>query len=250
MSRNLIALTERLAGGRTAYELLGEARERHGRIDAATVDALARATGLPAQHLLSIAAFYDELAPDRGRPARVKACDGEACRVAGADALAEDLRGRLEGRLGSVTCLGLCSRGPMLAVDGRAVPGDRADDVVAAIEAGQPLAPGEVPENPIHAPEAGRPRILLGRMLDAPGMRASVWPAEGYAALEKARAMAPRALIAEIEESGLPDFPPAPSSPRSPPLARTAGASSSPTWTRVTPVPSSTRNWPNATPMR
>ncbi|MEO5373564.1 MAG: NAD(P)H-dependent oxidoreductase subunit E [Alphaproteobacteria bacterium] len=205
MSRNLVALTGRLvAGGRTAFDLLGEVS---GPVEDGVIADLARSTGLPAQHVRTVAEFYDELSPTDGHAshARVRVCDGEACRVAGGDGLADSLVERLGGEaVGRVTCLGLCSRAPVLGLDTRVVAGEGegANQVVAAIRTGRPLSLPE-PENAVHAPAAGRPCLLLRRMVAAPSGRATGFPAEGYAALARARSMPPEAVIAEIVDSGL-----------------------------------------------
>lgn len=204
MSRTLVALTERLVGGgRTVYDLLGDAARAPGGFDVRVTAAVAGATGLPAQHVRTVAEFYDELTPDGGSHARLRVCDGEACRVAGSDALAASLLERLgDVAVGRVTCLGLCSQAPVLGLDGRAVAGEHSDAVVAAVRDDRSLAMPE-PENPIHAPAAGRPCLLLRRMLASPGGRATDYPAEGYAALAKARAGSPAAVIDEIAQGGL-----------------------------------------------
>lgn len=204
MSRNLIALTERLMGaGRTAFDLLAETVERSGGVDGSVTAELAAATGLPAQHVRSVAEFYDALTPTDGDPSRLRVCNGEACRVAGGDALADSLAARVGGHsVGPVTCLGLCSQAPVLALDGRVVGAGHADAVVAAIRTGGALSLPE-PENVVHVPAAGLPCLLLRRMGAAPGGRATAYPAEGYAALAKARSMPPEAVVAEIVASGL-----------------------------------------------
>ncbi len=206
MTENLIALRARLRGDKgNIYERLGDIREGKGGIRPVDIAQTALATGMPAQHVRAVAEFYDELNPaDDPQPA-LRVCNGEACRAAGADALAADIEGRLEGDVGAVTCLGLCSHGPNLAVNGHVVHADgpaAVNEAMIAAKTGKALARAE-PENPIHYPENGQPCILLARIRDAGGNRACEYPERGYAALDQALSMDPGALRAEILASGL-----------------------------------------------
>lgn len=188
MSRNLIALRERAArDGRSAIDLLESAR-RDGAITGETIDRLARESHLPAQHLRAVAESYDELNPSAAPTPSIKVCNGEACRAAGGDRVAESLG----DRAGEVTCLGLCSHGPNVALDGRVVTID-SDETLARIKRGDG-ATLEEPENPIHPPAHGTPSILLAAMNR---------PHTGYPAYDKARALGAERLRAEIDASQL-----------------------------------------------
>ena len=206
MSANLVALSERLTRSeKTAFDLIGDILKQKGTIGCDDLSDLSRATGIPAQHLRTISEFYDELRPADDPPPRVRCCNGEACRAAGADALTADLGKRLDGNLSAVTCLGLCSHGPNLSLDGRVVTADcpdTVDEVVEAVREGRQLS-GPEPQNPIHFPAPAQPCILLRRVCETEGGRATDYPGEGYAALEKAMAMTPEAVVAEISASGL-----------------------------------------------
>lgn len=207
MSANIVALVRRLAKvGSTAYDLLSEVREQAGAVTTEDISRLARSSGFPAAHLFSVASFYDEFQPDRPPLAsRLRVCSGEACRVAGGDAVARELGRRLDGAVETVTCLGLCSGGPNLVLDGRAVVVESEEvlDLVAeALRDGKPLDRSE-PENPIHFPAEDRPCILLERIRRAPSGRLVGPPAEAYAALRTARALGPEAVLELIVASGL-----------------------------------------------
>jgi formate dehydrogenase iron-sulfur subunit len=206
MSGNLTALFGRLTRTEnTAFDLIGDILKRNGVVGHDDLSEVARTSGVPVQYLRTISEFYDELRPAPGPAPRVRVCNGEACRATGGNALGARLEKGLDGDVGTVTCLGLCSRGPNLSLDGRVVTADgpeTVDEVVAAVRDERQFT-GPEPENPIHFPAPNRPSVLLGRLRDGDAARAVDYPAEGYAALEKALTMTPDAVVAEITASGL-----------------------------------------------
>jgi NADH:ubiquinone oxidoreductase subunit F (NADH-binding)/NADH:ubiquinone oxidoreductase subunit E len=187
-------------------------RRAQGYIATEDIPRLAAEWHLPAQLIRSAAHFYDALKPTEPGPRRLQICDGEACRAAGADGLAEQVRVLLggpdgEGRLPErVTCLGYCSCAPNLLLDGRplsaASVGGAAGAVAAWRDPASPLPEG--PRNPCHPPPDGAPCVLLRRFGQGAAAYATARSLGAYAALEKAvSAMTPEQVVAEIEQSRL-----------------------------------------------
>ena len=217
MSRNLIALQNKFLGeGRTVYDELARLHRRRGFIGDDDILRLAEEHNLPRSHVRATAKFYDELSDDEPATHVLKLCNGEACRAAGCDAVVQRCEEELgvplggvseaEIRLDHVSCLGYCGLGPNAMVDGDPVSlagEDALNRVLAALRNGGTHGLSE-PDNPIHPPEEGEPRVLLrhgGRdVRTLAGARARGI----YAAYESALStMTPREVIAEIESSRL-----------------------------------------------
>lgn len=192
-SANQIALQNKFLGqGNTLYDLLSKVREEKGFLSDEDIARIAREHRLPPQHVRTVAKFYDELAVATPTRHVLKFCDGQACEVAGGRNFEEQVRKRLGAldasavRIGHVTCLGYCGRGPNALVDG--IPVSLREEgvvegVLATIWEDQPF-PSLEPENSVYLPEPGRPNVLLRRepLRDLESARS-----EGvYAALEKA----------------------------------------------------------------
>lgn len=214
MSANLIALQRRSLGEKSLLERLTELRADQGAIRPEDIPRLAAELHLPAQLVRATAHFYDELKPAEPAARRLQICDGEACRAAGADGLAEQARrllaepgeGRAGIRLERVTCLGYCSCAPTLMLDGRPLAASALGGASGAIRAlADPAAtlPPE-PRNPFHLPAAGAPCILLSRFGQGANRYDTARTLGAYAALEKALSgMTPQQVLAEIEHSRL-----------------------------------------------
>jgi formate dehydrogenase iron-sulfur subunit len=218
MSRNLIALQNKFLGhGQTVYDALQRVHAAQGYIGDADIERLAQEFHLPRAHIRATAKFYEELS--HTKPARhvVKVCNGEACRCAGYERVAQTLRERLAVpamgdtsgagvRLEHVTCLGYCGLGPNAMVDGvpvsLAAPG-ALDRVVAHATTDAALGIAE-PANPVYVPAAGKPCVLLRRFAADASTLAAARAAGAYTALEQAvTRMTPEQVIAEVKASEL-----------------------------------------------
>jgi len=211
-SANLIALQNKFLGeGNTVYDLLSRVRREKGALSDDDIAAIARDVHLPPQHVRAVAKFYDELAVETPSRHTLKFCDGQACVVAGAQAVEEAVRKRLDGRsdpaavrLGHVTCLGFCGKGPNALIDGVPVSlrsREAIDGVVATVLFDRPLALEE-PKNAIYPPEPGQPCVLLRRepLVSLEAARS----AGVYSSLEKAvTSMTPEQVRHEILTSQL-----------------------------------------------
>jgi NADH-quinone oxidoreductase subunit F len=136
----------------------------------------------------------------------VHVCDDIACKCRGADALIATLD---PGRAGWVRtpCLGKCDQAPAAFVT---IAGEHpreellghvtAEDVKAVLDGRAPSAPA-APTTIRQEPSALRLLRRVGRV--DPGSLAAYRASGGFAALDKARAMGPESVIAEITASKL-----------------------------------------------
>lgn len=218
MSENLIALQNKFLGhGETVYDELSKLHAKQGYINDDDIARIAKQFHLPPQHVRATAKFYEELSHEKPAKHVVKLCNGEACRAAGFPACEAALMEKLsvsrmgdtsDGgvRLEHVTCLGYCGLGPNAMVDGLPVSlaeGDSVDRVVAHVGGGKEHGLSE-PDNPIHLPPTGQPRVLL-RHFDKDVVNLDAARAAGvYTSLQKAiSSMTPDGVVAEIKTSQL-----------------------------------------------
>jgi formate dehydrogenase subunit gamma len=129
-----------------ALPILHALQHAFGYVPHDAVPMVARALNLTRAEVHGIVTFYHEFR--RSPPGRhvLHLCRAEACQSVGADALAEQVRQRLDvdwhdttpdGRLSlePVFCLGLCAVGPSALLDGQPLGRLDADKVAAALEA-------------------------------------------------------------------------------------------------------------------
>ena len=95
-------------------------QDRFGHLSAAHLAALAEAMRLAETEVYEVATFYahfDVVKEGETPPPAVtlRVCDGIACALAGADALAEGL-GELAARIVRAPCMGACDRAPAAAI--------------------------------------------------------------------------------------------------------------------------------------
>jgi NADH:ubiquinone oxidoreductase subunit F (NADH-binding)/NADH:ubiquinone oxidoreductase subunit E len=211
-SANLIGLQNRFLGhGNTVYDLLSQVRREKGAISNDDIARIAREHHLPPQHVRTVAKFYDEFAVETTARHTVKFCDGQACEVAGARSVEETVRKRINSangnpsaRLGHVTCLGFCGKGPNALMDGVPVSfrdASAVEQTVATLLDDRPLALEE-PTNAVYPSESKRANILLRPHPVTTFVAARA--AGVYAALEKAvTTMTPEQVRSEILTSQL-----------------------------------------------
>ncbi|HEX6956731.1 MAG TPA: NADH-ubiquinone oxidoreductase-F iron-sulfur binding region domain-containing protein [Ferrovibrio sp.] len=169
-------------------EYLHQIQDAHGHLPVRLLVALAEAMRLPMAEVFETATFYAHFdIVDADEPARapftIRVCDSLTCEMAGADALAEQLKALgPDVRILRAPCMGQCDRAPC-ATYGKNV-----------------VAPASLSElGAAHAARAVQP--VLPRYKDLAAYRAE----GGYGVLEKCRSgeITREALIAEIEKAGL-----------------------------------------------
>ena len=216
MSRNLIALQNKFLGqGQTVYDELVRIHDRQGFVNNDDIRQLAETHNLPPSLVRATARFYDELSQDRPAEHSLKICNGEACRAAGCDAVLDRCQSALGVALGEVSaagtrlehvsCLGYCGLGPNAMIDDLPVSLAAEGSLEAALVhvQGGTAHTLEEPSNTVHPTTAGQPSVVL-RHIDKDVTQLESARAQGiYAALLKARAMAPQAVVDEIKASQL-----------------------------------------------
>ncbi len=121
-------------------EFLHRIQDRYGCLHTRHLAALAELMRLAQTEVFEVASFYAHFHIIREGdpsppPITVHICDGIACSMAGADALARDLAGRLgpDARMVRAPCMGGCDRAPSVSVSTSRTPIEPADaDTVLA----------------------------------------------------------------------------------------------------------------------
>ena len=165
---------------------------------------------VPNSELYGVARSYTELRFEPPEGTAVEVCTGLSCRLAGADALAADVRtaaadlplGTCEVR--EVACRFRCPEARVVAVDGRYVAPADAAKVTDAVARRQrprrrPRAESRRTSRRERPPEARR----LMRHLGAPSDLVSTRARGAYAGLEAARRLAPAEATEVVVASGL-----------------------------------------------
>jgi NADH-quinone oxidoreductase subunit E len=130
MDDGVTEIVEKHKGKRGAMiSILEEVQDRHGYLSTDALKAVAEQTGRSLVDVYGVATFYRafRLKP-RGKHLCL-VCQGTACHVRGAPAIADEVRGRLGVAAGETTadkqftlehvnCLGACALGPIVVVDG------------------------------------------------------------------------------------------------------------------------------------
>lgn len=104
-------------------EVLHERQQALGYLPQAVLAAVARELALPLSTVQGVASFYHLFALEPPPSHRCAVCRGTACNVRGAAqlvaALAQRLKAQSSWALEEVSCVGACSFGPLLLVDGQ-----------------------------------------------------------------------------------------------------------------------------------
>ncbi|HVE12397.1 MAG TPA: NADH-quinone oxidoreductase subunit NuoF [Elusimicrobiota bacterium] len=172
---------------------------------------------VPLHQVREVVTFYPFFTTRPAAKHRIAVCRNLSCTLAGCGKALSHLGERLGVPQGKVTddglfeyhaveCLGACEHGPALSVNdellGSATP-ERLDQVLDAGRSGKPLeAPASVavPTKPV--PPGS---VILTRFFHEPELHrlATYKRLGGYAAWEKAKGMAPAAIIDEVKKSNL-----------------------------------------------
>jgi NADH-quinone oxidoreductase subunit F len=165
-----------------------------------------RALGVPLADVHGVIDFYEMFYREPTGGTVLRVCSAPVCALAGSEAVAESLVRHVEnqpnntGSRGAITvehapCLGLCDQAPALLVDqiavGRAAPEQAGGILIGAMQRPVSFVGGD---SRVLTANCGR-----GQPTSVADFRAR----GGYVALNKALAMAPGDVIAEIKASGL-----------------------------------------------
>ncbi|MCX9192306.1 NADH-quinone oxidoreductase subunit E [Carbonactinospora thermoautotrophica] len=204
--------------------VLHSVQKEIGWISEGAVNYVARRLTVPPAEVYGVATFYAMFSTEPRPPRVAHVCDDLACRVAGAEALAEALEARV-GPAGAPAaggkamwlrspCLGMCERAPaaMFQMAGRhddfSLAPARLDELVAAL-AGQEIDTTLTEAAPhVSAPQTRAPRDPSLRLLRRVGV---VNPYSiddyrahgGYEALRRAVQLGPTGVIREVTDSKL-----------------------------------------------
>ena len=189
-------------------------QDRIGWISQPALNYISKRLAVPPAEAYGVATFYALYATKPRAPTVAHVCDDIACRIAGAERICDDLRRSVgpEGeaaRDGTVTwlrspCLGLCDLAPVALVTAAGETTVRAS--IAPADAAGILARLESPNggSPRTRPTPSGGGRLLGRIgVVDPSSLDDYRASGGYAALTRAFAMGPQAVIAEVTASGL-----------------------------------------------
>ena len=111
--------------------ILHEVQEHDKQLEMESLRYIAELLKVPFANVYGLATFYCAFSTRKKGKVEIRACNGISCHINGADELIETLKARLNIELGETTwdekfslenvaCLGLCSIGPNMALDGKA----------------------------------------------------------------------------------------------------------------------------------
>ena len=145
------------------------AQEVEGYITAEGIAAVAEVTGTKVDEVQSVVTFYSMYFREPPGQYVLKVCTSISCYLGGCDALLRHLEHRLAVKRGEtradgkytlmgVECLAACGMAPVLQVNGEFVENlslERADELVAHLEAGEPVRSGPGAWNVLAATPSG-----------------------------------------------------------------------------------------------
>ena len=162
---------------------------------------------VPPAEAWGVVTFYHLLATEPRPAAVAHVCDDIACRLNGADQLCRDLESRLGHAVHRSPCLGQCDQGSAALITKAGPDADRfvlapasADDVAGALSVRTVPTVPKVPR--VGASASGARIVRRTTVVDATSL-ASYRQHDGYAALAKAIAIGPAAVIAEVSAARL-----------------------------------------------
>lgn len=198
-------------------EALRDVQRWHGRIRPEAEARLAELFRLPSNRVHEVATFYPYFTDRPAGRYRIEICRNLSCHLAGCVKMLEHLSRRLRIEEGEATpdglfsfsaveCLGACEQAPALAVNDELLgpaSAETLDRVVELCRAGEAPRAGTFPAA-APKPEWTRVGILTEHFHDGDLNRIRNYLGRGgYRAWDKARAMSPEALIAEVKKSNL-----------------------------------------------
>jgi NADH:ubiquinone oxidoreductase subunit F (NADH-binding)/NADH:ubiquinone oxidoreductase subunit E len=131
---------------------LSEAQHERGWLSDETLAGIARETNTPLYALGAVTSFYPHYRRSPPPACSVSVCRDAACRMRGAQALADDVRTRLAGRqdveVREASCLGRCEVAPAATVDDVPIPSADVATLEALALRRKPLPPDEPTASP------------------------------------------------------------------------------------------------------
>ncbi len=196
-------------------EALREVQDWKGEVDLAAADHVARLFGVTHTRVRELVTFYPFFTHEKAGKFRVALCRNLTCHLAGAPAALADLEKTLgvpEGRATpdglfsweAAECLGACDHAPAFSVNdellGAATPA-AVEKALGACRAGK--APSAPPSIAPQAPASDK--ALLTKRFSEPDLhRLETYRRfGGYSGWQKARAMAPADITAEVKRSNV-----------------------------------------------
>jgi NADH-quinone oxidoreductase subunit F len=191
-------------------------QDRIGWISQPALNYISRRIAVPPAEAYGVATFYALYATTPRPPVVAHVCDDIACRLAGAEAICDDLdravgpegEAARDGQVGwkRSPCLGLCDLAPAALVTSAGDPSTVAS--AAPVDAAGIVARLDgtaVARRPPRIPQAGDPSLRLLRRIGVvdPSSLDDYRAHGGYGALPKALAMGAEAVIAEVTASKL-----------------------------------------------
>ena len=162
---------------------------------------------VPPAEAWGVVTFYHLMATEPRPAAVAHVCDDIACRLNGADRMCEELESRLGAAVHRSPCLGQCDQGSAALITKAGSDADRfvlapasADDVAGALSVRTVPTVPKVPR--VGASASGARIVRRMTVVDATSL-ASYRQHDGYAALAKAIAIGPAAVIAEVSAARL-----------------------------------------------
>ena len=162
---------------------------------------------VPPAEAWGVVTFYHLMATEPRPAAVAHVCDDIACRLNGADRMCGELESRLGAAVHRSPCLGQCDQGSAALITKAGSDADRfvlapasADDVAGALSVRTVPAVPKVPK--VGASASGARIVRRMTVVDATSL-ASYRQHDGYAALAKAIAIGPAAVIAEVSAARL-----------------------------------------------
>jgi NADH-quinone oxidoreductase subunit F len=191
-------------------------QDRIGWISQPALNYISRRLAVPPAEAYGVATFYALYATKPRPPVMAHVCDDIACRIAGAESICDDLRRTVgpegeaarDGRIGWLRspCLGLCDQAPAAMITAAGEPATVAS--AAPVDAAgilHRLDGASVPRQPVAVRQAGAPNLRLLRRIGTidPSSLEDYRATGGYAALARAIAIGPEAIVAEVTAAKL-----------------------------------------------
>ncbi|HYM16505.1 MAG TPA: NAD(P)H-dependent oxidoreductase subunit E [Dehalococcoidia bacterium] len=180
-----------------------DAQERDGFVSEASLAAIARDLHVPESEAFGVATSYSELRMTPRTAPHVSICTGLSCLLNGARALADALPSALPSgwQVEEEPCRFRCDAAPIAMVGQRYVSRATADGVAAAVAGADDGGPDE---RPTAEERPGETRRLLGRCgrIDPDEIDGAL-ALGAYDGWQRARSLAPTAIVAIVEASGL-----------------------------------------------
>jgi bidirectional [NiFe] hydrogenase diaphorase subunit len=107
--------------GDSLIEVLHAAQQLHGYLPSPVLRQIARKLKLPPSRVMGVATFYHLFHVHPRASHRITICEGTACYVAGAKALAQQVKETAHWHLETGRCVGFCGLAPVAVCNGATI---------------------------------------------------------------------------------------------------------------------------------